>query len=173
LAFKSETRISKFETNSNVQNPNDRNIHVLNFGHLDFGFVSDFGFRISKLGASVGGWLERYVLGVKEAQAHETVDIVTLEAEDMPTKTTGGAITNGWNVWGNGYIEEPVAFPNTTAYEFEIIAKGDYAGAIRALQESLRFFKKDDSLTDRTLYGGHSRILKLKLWLKAMKDSTV
>ncbi|NIM11547.1 MAG: amino acid adenylation domain-containing protein [Candidatus Aminicenantes bacterium] len=48
--------ISKFETNPNDRNSNDRNITngpiVLNFEHLDFEFVSDFGFRASNLNSS-------------------------------------------------------------------------------------------------------------------------
>jgi tyrocidine synthetase-3 len=45
--------ISKFETNPNDRNSNDRNkistYIVLNFEHLNFGFVSDFEFRASNL----------------------------------------------------------------------------------------------------------------------------
>ncbi|HLP59116.1 MAG TPA: amino acid adenylation domain-containing protein, partial [Candidatus Deferrimicrobium sp.] len=44
LVKKSEIRISKYETNSNDKNP-----FVLDFEHLNFEFVSDFGFRISNL----------------------------------------------------------------------------------------------------------------------------
>jgi hypothetical protein len=55
---KFEARNPKFETNSNDQNPNNQNKNssskkfgafVLNFEHLDFGFVSDFDIRISDL----------------------------------------------------------------------------------------------------------------------------
>jgi len=53
-ALKSEIRISKHETNSNDKNLNDKNgkghrqtAFVLNFEHLDFDIVSDFGFRYS------------------------------------------------------------------------------------------------------------------------------
>ncbi len=53
---------------------------------------------------------------------------LTLEAETMPTKTTGGAVSGGWNIWGNGYIEEPVSFPTTGTYQFQVVARGDYAG---------------------------------------------
>jgi hypothetical protein len=52
---KSETRISKHETNPNDQNTNNRNKwqvyavgkFVLNFENSDFDIVSDFGFRYS------------------------------------------------------------------------------------------------------------------------------
>ncbi len=51
---KSEIRISKHETNSNDRNINDQNgkwhhqtAFVLNFEHLNFDIVSDFGFRYS------------------------------------------------------------------------------------------------------------------------------
>jgi hypothetical protein len=60
---KSEIRISKFETNSNDRNSNDQNekklkasyhaAFVLNFEHLDFGFVSDFVLRASNLSHSL------------------------------------------------------------------------------------------------------------------------
>jgi amino acid adenylation domain-containing protein len=50
---KSEIRISKHETNSKDQNSNDQNevspCIVLNFEHLNFGFVSDFEIRASNL----------------------------------------------------------------------------------------------------------------------------
>jgi hypothetical protein len=55
---KFEARNPKFETNSNGQNLNDQNKNdnskqfrafVLNFEHLNFGFVSDFDIRISDL----------------------------------------------------------------------------------------------------------------------------
>ena len=52
---------------------------------------------------------------------------ITLEAEAMPTKTTGGATMGGWNIWSNGYIESTVEFPLSGVYEFEIIAKGSVA----------------------------------------------
>ncbi|MCK5180889.1 MAG: hypothetical protein KAR32_15255, partial [Candidatus Omnitrophica bacterium] len=55
-------------------------------------------------------------------------ELVTLEAEDMPVKTTGGACLGGWNIWSNGYIEGLVSFPDAAVYEFEIIARGSYAG---------------------------------------------
>ena len=55
---KFEARNPKFETNSNDQKLNDQNKNVsskqfvafvLNFEHLNFGFVSDFDIRISDL----------------------------------------------------------------------------------------------------------------------------
>jgi hypothetical protein len=56
MAMKSEMRISKSETNSNDQNSNVQNqqdgfhnpasLIVLDFEHLYFGIVSNFGFRI-------------------------------------------------------------------------------------------------------------------------------
>jgi syringomycin synthetase protein SyrE len=53
LLKKSEIRISKSETNPNDQNSNDQNKKsmpiVLDFEHLDFEFVSSFGFRASDL----------------------------------------------------------------------------------------------------------------------------
>lgn len=51
----------------------------------------------------------------------------TIEAEAMPTKTVGGSVIGGWNIWSNGYIKETVNFPNSTIYEFEIIARGSVA----------------------------------------------
>ncbi len=65
LAFKYEIRSTKHETKSNDQNINDQNTDVLNLKNLNFGFVSDFGFRISNLLA----WMERTLLGVGEAYA--------------------------------------------------------------------------------------------------------
>ena len=53
---------------------------------------------------------------------------VVLEAESMPVKTTGGAVTSGWNIWSNGYIEDTVQFPTSGQYQFKVIARGDMAG---------------------------------------------
>jgi hypothetical protein len=41
-AFKSEARISKSETNSNIQIRNAKGFLFGSFEHLDFGFVSDW-----------------------------------------------------------------------------------------------------------------------------------
>ena len=49
---------------------------------------------------------------------------VVLQAENMPVKTTGGAVTNGWNIWSNGYIEETVQFPVSGQYQFQVVASG-------------------------------------------------
>ncbi|HLP62581.1 MAG TPA: amino acid adenylation domain-containing protein [Candidatus Deferrimicrobium sp.] len=57
LINKSEARISKYETNPNIQKINDPNkniedLTVLNFDHLDFELVSNFEFRISNFNSS-------------------------------------------------------------------------------------------------------------------------
>ncbi|HLP57317.1 MAG TPA: amino acid adenylation domain-containing protein, partial [Candidatus Deferrimicrobium sp.] len=57
LIDKSEARTSKYKTNPNVQKINDQNkniegLTVLNLNHLDFEFVSNFGFRNSDLNSS-------------------------------------------------------------------------------------------------------------------------
>ena len=54
----------------------------------------------------------------------------TLEAESMPTKTAGGAMTGGWSLWSNGYIQQPVNFPRTAVYQFKITAKGTVAQGV-------------------------------------------
>jgi hypothetical protein len=56
--------------------------------------------------------------------ATESGDSITIEAEDMPTKTTGGSTSDGWNIWSNGYISENMNFPSQGNYTFEIRAKG-------------------------------------------------
>ncbi|MBI3321452.1 MAG: hypothetical protein HYZ91_04200, partial [Candidatus Omnitrophica bacterium] len=53
---------------------------------------------------------------------------VTLEAETMLTKTTGGIMTGGWNLWANGYVEDLVQFPNAGDYEFDVVANGTFGG---------------------------------------------
>jgi hypothetical protein len=52
---------------------------------------------------------------------------VILEAEEMPTKTTGASIDGGWNIWADGYIESTVRFPESGDYEFRIEAHGSQA----------------------------------------------
>jgi RHS repeat-associated protein len=53
-----------------------------------------------------------------------TLTVATLEAEAMPTKTAGSAIPGGWNLSTNGYVEAPVSFPTSGAYDFQVVAKG-------------------------------------------------
>ena len=49
----------------------------------------------------------------------------------MPTKTTGGAVTGGWNIWTNGYVESStIQFPTTGVYRFDIIARGTKASNV-------------------------------------------
>src|SRR3989338_6785916 len=75
-------------------------------------------------------WIGRVVLvaGLLHAPARLWAATVTLEAETMPTKTTGGAVTDGWGLWANGYVEGPATFPATMEYTFQVVARGDYAG---------------------------------------------
>ncbi|MBN1869034.1 MAG: VCBS repeat-containing protein, partial [Candidatus Omnitrophica bacterium] len=82
---------------------------------------------VSRINNFYTQWFEPNIFGVKEAYA-ETVVLATLEAENMTTKTIGGAVTGGWDIWSNGYVESQAAFPSAGTYQFEIIAKGDYAG---------------------------------------------
>ena len=44
--------------------------------------------------------------------------------------TTGGSYywPGGWNIWSNGYIEDTVQFPTSGLYEFQVVARGSYAG---------------------------------------------
>lgn len=60
---------------------------------------------------------------------------VTLEAEDMPTKTTGNAVTDGWELLSNGYLEDSVNFPSSGDYRFDVVARSDYAGGAWARME--------------------------------------
>jgi phosphodiesterase/alkaline phosphatase D-like protein len=52
---------------------------------------------------------------------------VTLEAENMPIKTTGGARPPGWGLWSNGYLAQTVNFPRTESYRFTLRAYGSIA----------------------------------------------
>jgi len=69
IARKYEARNPKFETIPNVQNPNLQNnnartkqITVLNLGHLDLEFVSDFDIRISGLVELTRLSIQQYVV---------------------------------------------------------------------------------------------------------------
>ena len=76
---------------------------------------------------------------------------VTIEAEDMSIKTTGGPTTDGWNIWSNGYIADDVDFPTGGTYTFEVRAKGSYAGGdwpimeVRIDQTAVETFTVDSS----------------------------
>jgi PKD repeat protein len=60
---------------------------------------------------------------------------ITIEAEDMPIKTTGGSTTDGWNIWANGYIADDVDFPTEGTYTFEVRSKGDFVGGAWPIME--------------------------------------
>ena len=60
---------------------------------------------------------------------------LTLEAERMLVKTTGGPVTGGWNIWSNGYVEDSLQFPVTGMYKFDIVARGVYAGLQWSIME--------------------------------------
>ena len=53
----------------------------------------------------------------------------------MPTKTAGGAVTDGWNIWSPGTISQSVSFPTSATYTFQIVARGDYAGGAWPIME--------------------------------------
>ncbi len=53
---------------------------------------------------------------------------VTLEAENMPIKTTGDARPPGWILSDEGYIAEEVNFPSTGSYQFTLRAFGNFIG---------------------------------------------
>jgi hypothetical protein len=59
------------------------------------------------------------------------------EAESFATKTAGGNTTSVgasggayWNLWSNGYIENAMTVPYTSAHEIDVVARGDVAGGI-------------------------------------------
>ncbi len=53
-----------------------------------------------------------------------------MEAGAMPTKTVGGATSNGWNIWGNGYIQGPLIFDEAGMYNFVIRAYGSVSQGV-------------------------------------------
>jgi DNA-binding beta-propeller fold protein YncE len=50
---------------------------------------------------------------------------VTLEAENMPIKTTGTLRSPGWLLWDSGYIAQDVTFPAAGLYKFTLRAQGN------------------------------------------------
>ena len=60
---------------------------------------------------------------------------VTIEAEDMSIKTTGGPTTGGWNIWSNGNIADDVNFSMEGTYTLEVTAKGNFAGGAWPIME--------------------------------------
>ena len=64
-----------------------------------------------------------------------TLPTVTIEAEDMEFKTTGKAISGGWNIWGNGYIADDIDFAAGGTASFEVVAMGSYAGGAWPIME--------------------------------------
>jgi len=60
---------------------------------------------------------------------------VTIEAESMSIKTTGGPTTGGWNIWSNGNIADDVNFSMEGTYTLEVTAKGNFAGGAWPIME--------------------------------------
>ena len=60
---------------------------------------------------------------------------VEIEAEDMPIKTTGASISDGWNIWAEGYIADNVDFATGGTVRFEVMARGSYAGGAWPIME--------------------------------------
>lgn len=53
---------------------------------------------------------------------------VTVEAENMQTKSVGYVLPDGfWNLNSNGYISHPITFPANGNYTFDIVARGTRA----------------------------------------------
>jgi RHS repeat-associated protein len=52
-----------------------------------------------------------------------------LEAENMATKTTGGSVSDGWNIWASGYIQDTVSILSSGEYTVVVRAKGELAGS--------------------------------------------
>lgn len=63
------------------------------------------------------------ITALLSANAAKAEDIV-LEAESMATKTTGSLTRDGWNLWANGHIANPVDF-SAGLYEFKVRARGN------------------------------------------------
>ncbi|MCD4779477.1 MAG: S8 family serine peptidase [Candidatus Omnitrophica bacterium] len=79
---------------------------------------------------------------------------VGIEAEDMFTKTVGGATPGGWNLWSNGYIEDGMVFPVDANYKIRIIAKGDFFDAtLPNMQVLIDRIPQTDISVDTTDWG--------------------
>ncbi len=51
----------------------------------------------------------------------------TIEAEAMPVKSTGAAVSGGWALYSNGHLAQTVQFPAAGAYLFAVVARGTTA----------------------------------------------
>ncbi len=78
--------------------------------------------------------VDRLVITKSAAAATPTVP-TTLEVEAMPTKTGGGGITNGWELWSNGYVGQTVNFPAAKTYQFTVMARGTAVAGIGPMLE--------------------------------------
>ena len=61
----------------------------------------------------------------------------TLEAEAMPIKTAGGAVSGGWCLWSSGQVAQNITIPQQGTYLFNVRAYGSPAGGVWPLM-SLR-----------------------------------
>ncbi|GEM_PF-2289437 len=68
---------------------------------------------------------------------------VTLEAENMPIKTSGGSRPPVWALWNNGHLAQTVNFPSSGSYRFTLrayasFAAGDWSKAELRLNQAAR-----------------------------------
>lgn len=56
--------------------------------------------------------------------------LITVEAENMQTKTTGAGANGIWNIWSNGYIEQSINFPAAGSYDVNVMAYGSFANGL-------------------------------------------
>jgi len=104
-------------TNDYYNSPEDRNL------------------LIDKIIVTESGNNEPPIANAGQDQTTDAGQLVTLEAEDMPIKTTGGSTTDGWNIWSNGYIADDVNFQTEGTYTFDVTAKGSFAGGAWPIME--------------------------------------
>jgi len=54
----------------------------------------------------------------------------TLQVENMPIKTVGGAVAGGWDLWANGYVAQTISIAQAGTYLFGVVARGTPQGGV-------------------------------------------
>ncbi len=83
----------------------------------------------------VGNWDRAEVLSTNVARrayrkSFNASVLGIVEAEAMPIKTTGAAVSSGWALYSNGHLAQTIQFPATGAYLFAAVARGTLAMGI-------------------------------------------
>ncbi len=76
-----------------------------------------------------GTWNQSEVLSTNVASRYyrrrfDLTNFATIQVENMPIHTSGGASAGGWLLWANGYVAQDITVTQPGSYLFNVLASG-------------------------------------------------